>query len=400
MTDKPSMLWHSNAPWSPTGYGNQTGLFAPLLNDHYDLAVSAFYGLDGARLVWNGIPVFPGLSGTYGNEYLLDHADNHFGGELRGGTVVTLMDVWVLHPGIVKQMDVACWVPVDHEPAPPRVTEFFRQSNAVPIAMSRFGQDELANAGLEPLYCPHGVDTETYRPHDKQECRDLFGFPQDEFLVGMVAANKGASPSRKGFQQAFQAFRIFNEKYTDSALYLHTVMDGKFSQGEPLPEMMRGLGVPADRVRSAVQYNAMYDPLPARVMAKLYSCFDVLLSPSMGEGFGIPIMEAAACGVPAVATNFSAIPEVAGPAAWLVGCESWWTGQGSFQAVADVSAVAEALERAFWMSQAEAKKRSEMCREHAEGYDHRKVFTDHMLPSLKAAQERFGDRAPLEAVAA
>lgn len=41
MNDK--LLWHSNAPWSPTGYGQQTGLFLPLLQEHYDLAVSSFY---------------------------------------------------------------------------------------------------------------------------------------------------------------------------------------------------------------------------------------------------------------------------------------------------------------------------------------------------------------------
>jgi hypothetical protein len=41
MNDK--MLFHSNTPWSPTGYGVQTGLFAPLLAPHYDLAISSFY---------------------------------------------------------------------------------------------------------------------------------------------------------------------------------------------------------------------------------------------------------------------------------------------------------------------------------------------------------------------
>ena len=35
------LLWHSNAPWSPTGYGQQTSLFAPLLAEKYDLAISS-----------------------------------------------------------------------------------------------------------------------------------------------------------------------------------------------------------------------------------------------------------------------------------------------------------------------------------------------------------------------
>jgi hypothetical protein len=134
------LLWHSNAPWAPTGYGQQTGLFAPHLAKHYDLAISSFYGLDGARIVWNDIPVFPGVPGQYGNENLIPHARSHFGGDTRGGLVVSLMDVWVLDPRVCSQLNMACWVPVDHDPAPPGVKNFFLQSGAIPIAMSKFGQ--------------------------------------------------------------------------------------------------------------------------------------------------------------------------------------------------------------------------------------------------------------------
>jgi hypothetical protein len=71
---KPKVVWHSNAPWSPTGYGNQTALFTPLLAEHYDLTISSFYGLEGSPLDWNGIRVLPGLGGTFGDQTLLEHA--------------------------------------------------------------------------------------------------------------------------------------------------------------------------------------------------------------------------------------------------------------------------------------------------------------------------------------
>ena len=109
---KPKLLWHSNAPWAPTGYGQQTGLFAPRLSEHYELAISSFYGLEGGPLHWEGangqvVKVFPGLGGTYGNEALPFHAQRFFDGDLRGGTCVTLMDVWVLDAGMCSQFNMA-----------------------------------------------------------------------------------------------------------------------------------------------------------------------------------------------------------------------------------------------------------------------------------------------------
>lgn len=55
------------------------------------------------------------------------------------------------------------------------------------------------------------------------------------------------------------------------------------------------------------------DLLPA-----LYSAADVVAYPSLHEGFGLPVLEAMACGTPVVAANRAAIPEIAGDAALLV----------------------------------------------------------------------------------
>ena len=45
-------------------------------------------------------------------------------------------------------------------------------------------------------------------------------------------------------------------------------------------------------------------------MPERYGSMDILLMPSVREGFGLSIAEAMACGLPVVATNCSAIPEL------------------------------------------------------------------------------------------
>jgi glycosyltransferase involved in cell wall biosynthesis len=69
-------------------------------------------------------------------------------------------------------------------------------------------------------------------------------------------------------------------------------------------------------------------------MAALYSAAELLAFPSLYEGFGLPVLEAMACGTPVITSNVSALPEVAGDAALLVD-------------PADVSALAESMERAL-----------------------------------------------------
>jgi glycosyltransferase involved in cell wall biosynthesis len=53
-------------------------------------------------------------------------------------------------------------------------------------------------------------------------------------------------------------------------------------------------------------------------MPALYSGATVFVFPSLYEGFGLPVLEAMACGVPVVTSNVSATAEVAGDAAMLV----------------------------------------------------------------------------------
>ncbi len=59
------------------------------------------------------------------------------------------------------------------------------------------------------------------------------------------------------------------------------------------------------------------DEQPVPVRAALFAEASVFLFPSLAEGFGLPVLEAMACGTPVVTSNRSSLPEVAGSAAEL-----------------------------------------------------------------------------------
>jgi glycosyltransferase involved in cell wall biosynthesis len=388
---KTPLLWHSNSPATGTGYGQQSALFIDRLKEHYDLAVSAFYGIEGYVSSHNGVPVLPGMNGTYGNETIEEHVKTFFGE--RDGLILTLMDVWVLDPAVWSQYDVCSWVPVDHTPVPGPVSGFFHGAGAIPLAMSKFGQTELQNAGLDPLYVPHAVDTKVLTPQPKDESREALGLPEDAFIVGMVAANKG-NPSRKCFVEAFQAFKLLRDRHPEAMLYLHTEASGRFG-GINLPQALNACEIPTEAVIYCDQYRAVHFPFPLEHMARVYSSLDVLLAPSAGEGFGIPVVEAQACGTPVIVSDFSAQPELCG-AGWLVEGTKTFTPIGAWQFQPNVEDIAQALLRAYGHDR---KASAIKARTFALDYDVDAVMENYMLPALTEVEKRIEDRKPIQVAA-
>ena len=377
-------LWYSNAPWTGTGYGQQTDVFTRLMVEHgHNVAIAANYGLAGAKIDWHGITVYPGGYDVWANDVVPLHARDWMRGE--PGWVITLCDVWVLKGPAWREMNVASWVPVDHQPTPPKVVDYFTTTKAVPIAMSKWGQERLLRSGLdEVLYCPHGIDTDTFKPVADVggiPVRQLFGIPDDAFVVGMNAANKGSHKIRKSFPQAFTAFALFRQKRPDAVLYVHAEKFGH-SAGVDLVRLAESCGVPREALIFTDQY-AYRLGLPPHIVAAMYSAFDVLLSPSMGEGFGIPVIEAQACGVPVIVSDFSAQPELVGSGWTVGGVADWDEHQAAWLHLPDVIEIAAALEDAY-DGHGDATK----AREFALGYDHHTVYDAYWAPILGELERR------------
>ena len=337
------LLWLSNAPWAPSGYGEQTALFTRRLSDAgHDVAVLCNYGLSGRETLFDGITCYPS-DGLWGNTNLQTFADRHMADE-----IVALCDAWVLQPDAWPDgLRASVWTPIDHYPLPVPVLATLKHERITPIAMSRFGEQQMLDCDLDPVYVPHGVDTTLFRPQRelREHVRDELEIPRDVFLVGMVAANTSV-PSRKSFPEAFLAFSRFARRHDDAWLYAHTQAKSPAGNGMQLDVLAESCACPQGRLR--FPHDAAWQiGMPKQTVAMIYQALDVLLMPSMGEGFGIPLVEAQACGVPVIASDHSAMTENV-EAGWLVaGDPSWNEAQKSWQIKPFVAAIDAALEEAY-----------------------------------------------------
>ena len=395
--DGKKILLHSNAPWATTGYGQQTAMFGPRFAElGYDVAFSANFGLEGGIQPWIDMrtgrvfDVYPN-DGAWGNKYMPFAAGLHAGDKsdvdaIKSVLCLTLMDMWVLGNAAFGEMQVASWIPIDHDPVPPRVRAGLATVKPVPIAMSRFGEDKLREIGEDPLYVPHGVDTVALQPASKVEARERLGVDPDVFLVGMVAANQGTHPPRKAFPQALRAFAELHHQHPDTRLYLHTFQ--KTDQGLHLPLLLPELGVPTEAVYWTDQIDLAFGLVGN--MADVYNAMDVLLMPSYGEGFGIPAVEAQACGIPVIVNNFSAQPELRFEG-WLTdGAPFFDVTQNAWFNQPSVVSIYECLDEAYRTAESLRGK----SREAALAYDADRVLEEHWKPAFSALKKRLAEREP------
>jgi glycosyltransferase involved in cell wall biosynthesis len=384
------ILIHSNAPWAATGYGVQTRLFAPRIRDlGHEVGISAFYGLEGASIQWQGMPVYPKAFHPYGMDVVAQHAR-----EMKADIVLTLIDAWVMDPARISAAGAKWvpWFPIDHDPLPEPVREKVIHAYQ-PLVYSRHAEKSAREAGLDVRYVPHGVDTEVYSPMPQADARKKLGLPADAFVIGIVAANKGL-PSRKALPTQLEAFARFHARHPEAILYLHTHL-GTEMEGLDVAKLIEGVGIPESAVRVCDQYRNIMG-YADNVMAALYSSMDVLSSVTMGEGFGVPIIEAQACGVPVIVGGWTAMPELVGSGLVIApdDAERMFTPMGAYQYLPRIDAVLDAYEQAYAIK-GDPRPREE-AREFAVQYDADTVTRDYWAPVLAEIEERLagGSQAP------
>ncbi len=379
-----NLCWHSNSPVVSSGYGSQTAqVVSRLKADGHRVAVLGNYGNNAGMTDWRGIPVYPAGREQPAVEWQAQH---WFRGE--PGVVITLYDVWTFGDRF-GDLDVISWTPIDHYPVPPDVLTWCKSHRT--IAMSRFGQQALKDVGVESTYIPHALE-KVWKPTPSNVRRQM-KVSDDAFLVMMNAANVGnAEVDRKAWSVNLRAFADFARDHDDAVLYLNTDPTGGFPIPKFLTEHMQ-LNPEQMRFTDIGGYRSGF--IGQQTVAEMYTAADVLLAASMGEGFGLPVAEAMACGTPAIVTDFSAQPEIVGDTGWKVGYEPFYDkAAGADLALPRASEIRDALEEAYAeRGSLDAKRRSiAAMRQAYTEYDADMVFDTYWRPFL-ASLERKPNRA-------
>jgi glycosyltransferase involved in cell wall biosynthesis len=379
-------VW-SNSPGQPTGYGEQAKyLIDNLKRDGFNVAALSNYGLEGAvstyETPYGTIPHYPRGVDLYSNDVVglhHKHFTNQFPDEKH--LLVTLYDVWVLKSKVFDDYPTASWTPLDHVTMPPLVEEFLRKETVLPISMSPHGQRQMDAKGIENTYIPHGIDTNVFKPTDmigEHQVTDFLG-SKDKFVVGMVAANKASGlVHRKAFGENILAFSLFHKKYPDTMLYLHTDPFGA-QGGWNLFPLLSALGIPKEAVSYPNPIDYKYK-IAQQDLAGIYTGIDVLLAAGYGEGFGVPTVEAQACGTRVIGSSWAATPDLLSDDCWMVeGQLTWDAGQNAFWQVPQVMSIVSALEEAYNAG----KGRSQVSIDFAQQFDVEKVWDESWKPFLK-----------------
>ena len=382
---KGTIGWISNSPTAQTGYGVQTAqVLSRMKRDGLDVASFSNFGLEGVASTWESgygpVPHQPRGFDTYSNDVTPAHMDAWIAkNPNQASLLITLYDVWVFRGKGFDKHNIASWVPVDHMPAPPEVMAWLKRPNVTPIAMSRYGQQSIEAAGVKSLYVPHAVEP-VFKPTemiDGVSFRSYLGISDDTFLVGMNAANKGVYPNRKCFPENLLAFKIFADKHPDAQIYLHTDVMGA-AGGLNLPQLLEAIGLRKEQVIIAdpYEYRVGYTQ---EALAGLYTAMDVLLATSLGEGFGVPTIEAQACGTPVIVSDFAASTELIGDG-WAIKGQPLWDGpQRSWFMTPMIDGIVDALEDAYYRKREKSSKAIEFAKQ----YDAEKVYAKYWIPALQ-----------------
>jgi glycosyltransferase involved in cell wall biosynthesis len=395
------MLGVSVAPFvRNSGYGHQAGIVFPQFKElGWNPMVYAYRGLIGASIMWpgpDGVQIQPqGRRSAFGWEMIPYYHRMH-----EADCVFSLANLFIFDE--VKNLIARDygktwfhWTPIDCDPIGAPDYNILNLTGITPIAMSEFGVQKLQEFGWEdPIYVPHSIDCSVFRPPASQaakaEAKALMGVRPEVFVIGMNAANEAAH-DRKAFNEQLTAFAAFHSRHPQTLLYMHTIAN-RHPTGLDLESMIRRLGIDDAVVFCDPDLYSSGGYTPEMLREQFYWICDLGTTASKGEGFGLPLVEFQACGVPVVTSNFGPMKELSAPgtdgAYRVPGQKAWSVLDSSYWQVPIIDDLESAYEQFHlqWREN-DIMGCQQAARVHALNWDTDRVRKEFWVPAL----ERMGD---------
>lgn len=335
MSRAPSLLLVSDSPSSSTGLGGQAKLL-------FEAATAAGFHVTVANLCLGTQSFPPRFYHAQGMipEYLTPlpippDTAGYIMNEVQPDAIVALCDPWMLGaltaiPRALARLHL--WTTADHEIFPDGFRTVFERCPTL-VFMAEFGARswgpavEKARAGKRTLMIPHAVDGDLFRPIDDggpEEHRKHFGL-EDHF----IALHVGRNQWRKQQPLLIEGWARFVRGLPESerskvTLYLHTEEQSPPSfagNSDPIlnlyAALYSGWNLPQflrknydEEVQRTIRFSRR--EISKAALAGMYNVADVHVLTSMGEGFGVPLIEAQACGRANIAADNTTTPEIVG----------------------------------------------------------------------------------------
>ena len=340
------ILWGSEQPTRPTGYGTVTREISKRLVErgHEVFVMGWDYNGENFKHEEGWVMVHAGISG-YGAERL--------GGDqsptvleyhlmtLKPDLYFTLNDPFYIGSSVVStnklEIPYVAYLPIDGYPISYAWKDVLKMLHT-PLWMANFGKqvfsdfiDEYSSVGTadktlrdaildryrgktgDVLW--HGVDTAVFAPiskERKQEIKQKFGISHWDFIFCSV----GRNTNRKQIPRLLDAFKKVLDDSDDPdsiGLLLHCgdASDTMGMGGWDLPLTLTQLGL-SKNVKFTDKGNNPLMGLSREELAMVYAVSDVHVLATGGEGFGVPSAEAMSCGLPIILPNNSTGSELTG----------------------------------------------------------------------------------------
>jgi glycosyltransferase involved in cell wall biosynthesis len=239
--------------------------------------------------------------------HIIDHSNAHVAYWLKrenAAIVVTCHDlVQFVYPEILKDqsrfpaLSMASWK---------YSVRGMSEADRIIAVSENTAKDVSKMLAIEPqrvTVVPNGVDAQFYPlPFEPlEQVKQQYGYSPETICL----LNIGSTHQRKNIFTILKVLATLRDQNLPVCLWKagddFTTEQKLFIQAQQLEPFILNLGKPDQTTLIA-----------------LYSAADVLLAPSLYEGFGLTVLEAMACGTPVITSNVSSLPEVTGDAAVLV----------------------------------------------------------------------------------